>query len=832
MSWLGLDVLGVWILRKIFTLIVRTSILPKKLNSLDIDWEKPVIYALQDNSAADVAVLERECINLKFPRPLQAPGHGSLNENRSFFSLKRWDGSVPKPRSTKNSTPRLFRLVEAVEKNNELDVQIVPVSIFWGRSPDKERSIWKMLFSDSWGEPGFFRKIFMVLFHGRQTYVQFNDPISLREVVDEGIDHEQTVRKIARVLRVHFRRQREAAVGPDLSHRRTLLNNLLKQPAVRQAIEHEASSKNISLKKAQKSAHEYANEIAADYSHPVIQIYKAVLSWLWNQLYNGVNVHNAGQLRTLARDYEVIYVPCHRSHIDYLLLSYVLYFEGLVPPHIAAGVNLNLPVLGTILRRGGAFFLRRSFSNNRLYSTVFSEYLNTVLSKGFAIEYFIEGGRSRTGRMLQPRTGMISMTVRSYLQNKKRPIAFVPVYFGYEKVFEGSTYVGELKGKKKKKESLFGLAKSLRKLRSNFGKVHVNFGSPIYLDNQLDTAYPRWRQESFGAEFKAPWLTDLVSQLGTGIVTNINNAAIVNPVNLASLVLLSTPNHSIDERTLRKQLDFYLKLHKKVPYSDAIAMDALTPPDIITYGEELNMLDRQKHDLGDIIYLTEENAVMLTFFRNNILHLFALPGLIASFVINDRALTVERIIRFCRLIYPFVQSELFLPWQGKELDRMIRQVVESMLEANLLVRRENSPQVEVPSSASQEYVQLTILSNSVKHTLERYYMTAALLLKHGSGELSQTKLETLCHLMAQRLSMLHEFNAPEFFDKALFKNFIQNLKKSGLLWADEEGNLVYDDRIVEFTTESWHLLGNDIRLSIRQVTESEDLAKGEVVKIA
>lgn len=831
MSWLGLDVLGIWILRKLFAVLVRTNILPKKLNSLDIDWDKPVIYALQDNSGADVAVLEQECINLKLPRPMQSPNHGSLSENRAYFSLKRWDGQTPKPKPSKKRTPRLFRLVDAVERDEELDVQIVPVSIFWGRSPDKERSIWKLFFADSWGEPNLLRKIFMVLIHGRQTYVQFNDPISLRQVVDEGVDHEQTVRKVARVLRVHFRRQREAIVGPDLSHRRTLLNNLLKQPAVREAIENEVKTKNTSVKKAEKMAREYANEIAADYSHPVIQVYKVVLTWLWNQLYDGVNVHNAGQLRSLARDYEVIYVPCHRSHIDYLLLSYVLYFEGLVPPHIAAGVNLNLPVLGTILRRGGAFFLRRSF-NNKLYSAVFSEYLNTVLSKGFAIEYFIEGGRSRTGRTLQPRTGMISMTVRSYLQNKKRPIAFVPIHFGYEKVFEGSTYVGELKGKAKKKESLFGLASSLKKIRRNFGKVSANFGEPIYLDDRLDQAYPNWRQESFGSEYKSPWFTDLVSNLGVDIVTNINKATTLNPINLAALVLLSTPNHSIDERTLRRQLDFYLKLQKKVPYSKSIAMDQLTPPDIIQYAEQMELISRQKHDLGDILYLEEDNAVMLTFFRNNILHLYALPGLIASFVINDQAITVERIIRFCRLIYPFVQSELFLPWHGKELDRAIRQIVESMLEANILVKREHSPLVEVPSSTSQEYVQLTILANSVKHSLERYYMTAALLLKHGPGQLDQSELENLCHLMAQRLSLLHEFNAPEFFDKSLFKNFIQNLKKSGLVWSDDEGHLVYDDRIVEFTTESWHLLGSDIRLTIRQVTESEEADRGEVVRIA
>ena len=123
--------------------------------------------------------------------------------------------------------------------------------------------------------------------------------------------------------------------------------------------------------------------------------------------------------------------------MDYLLLSYAIYQRGYAIPHIAAGVNLNLPIVGRLLRKGGAFFIRRSLRGSALYTIVFMKYLAAMMARGHSIEYFIEGGRSRTGRLLPPMTGMLSMTVRSYLREPRRPVVFVPVYFGYERIWKG-----------------------------------------------------------------------------------------------------------------------------------------------------------------------------------------------------------------------------------------------------------------------------------------------------------------------------------------------------------------------------------------------------------
>ena len=152
-------------------------------------------------------------------------------------------------------------------------------------------------------------------------------------------------------------------------------------------------------------------------------------------------------------------MPCHRSHVDYLLLSYVIYFENLAIPYIAAGNNLNVPIIGRILRGGGAFFIRRSFKNNPLYASVMRAYIQQLMAQGTPLEYFIEGGRSRTGRMLKPKLGMLDMSIEGYMKTQARPLAFVPVYIGYEKLLEGKSYLGELYGEQKQGESLFGGAR-------------------------------------------------------------------------------------------------------------------------------------------------------------------------------------------------------------------------------------------------------------------------------------------------------------------------------------------------------------------------------------
>lgn len=815
LSWFGLDRLFRLLTRKVMYLWVRTQVLPNDLKLLGIDPDKPICYVLQNRLLSNVLVLETEATKLNLHRPLRSMRGFGLREKHSLLCLTRGEQPGPLTRSRHQHSPRLEALIDAVYADPSLDVQLVPVSILWGRSPEKESSWFRALFADSWATPTVLKQIIIILLHGRNTMVKINPPLSLRQFCTSDTTAELAVRKVGRVLRVHFRRERTAAIGPDMSHRRTLLNEIIRAEPVQANIAREMRERGISREAAEARARLYANEIASDYSYPVVNALKTFLTWLWTRLYNGVTVHHFDTIEKHATDHEIIYVPCHRSHIDYLLLSYVIFTRGYMTPHIAAGANLNMPVVGSILRRAGAFFLRRTFKDNFLYGAVFHEYLHQIMSRGFPIEYFVEGGRSRTGRLLSAKLGMVNMTLRSYLRDHNRPLVFIPAYIGYEKLMEGSTYIGELLGKPKEKENLFALAMSVRKLQKVFGKVHLSFGEPIYLNDVLDQQMPGWRVDTDAAE--RPEFIKTSQYLGQAITTRINATADVNPINLLSLVLLSTPKHAIDEEQLAEQVTLSKALIQAVPYSSRVTITDLDGPAMVAYGEELKILQRRKHPLGDLLYLQEEEGVLMTYFRNNTLHLFALPSLLAVVLLQRRETTPAQALHMVRSVYPFLRSELFLVWKDEELEGVVMAYLAAMEAQSLIQRKANGAYI-APAASSIEHARLHILSRALRQTLVRYHMTITILSQRGSGKLTQQQLEELCHLLAQRLSFVREFSAPEFFDKALFRNFVDTLKSEDFLSTTPQGQLVFDKRLNALAEEALEVLPSGIRQAILQVT--------------
>ena len=805
---------------------------------------RPVCYVLEDYGLSNALILERACRQAGLPTPLQPLPGDPLGRKRAYLALSRRNvstlapiadsitgtitGAAPAEKPSKTHSGSLARLLEAHRARPELDVHLVPVSIFVGRAPDKNSGWFSVLFSENWTLVGRFRRLLAIALNGRDTLVQFAPPVPLRGVLDEGLPPERTVRKLSRVLRTHFHRIRAAIIGPDLSTRRLLIDSVLTSDSVKEAIADQAARDKTSLAEAWKKAHGYAYEIAADYSHPVVRSASFLLTTVWNRIYRGVLVHHLDKLKQAAPGHEVIYVPSHRSHMDYLLLSYLLYTKGIVPPHIVAGINLNLPVVGTLLRKGGAFFIRRSIRGSVLYSAVLSEYVAQLVGGGYSIEYFTEGGRSRTGRLLQPKGGMISMTVRAFLRQPTRPVMFQPVYIGYEKLMEGNSYLDELTGKPKEKESIWQLLSGIPKvLRSNYGQVVVNFGEPIMLGDILSEHAPDWDGKPVSEDERPKWLSDTVDALADRINVNINRAADVNPINLLALALLSTPKHAMGEGDLRTQIALSQKLLADLPYSDRVTVTPHTPEQIIAHGEEINVLERTKHPLGDVLGVDDEKAVLLSYFRNNVLHLFTAPAWIACCFQHNRRMSLARVLELGRNVYPFLQAELFLPWSEEQFGERLSRTIDLFVQEGLLERVSDEDGGILARNAGQsdEVFRLRAIGHSLQQAFERYYIAISVLAKNGAGTLTSGELESLCHLAAQRLSLLYAPAAPEFFDKSLFRGFIQKLRELKLVWPDENGKLTFDQRLTLWAKDAKVILGRELRHTIEKI--SPETAKPE-----
>ncbi len=809
-----------WLAGKIFSIWARPAIQPDFPAELIADPQAAVCYVLETGGLADLLALERACASHGMPSPTESFRFCGQRERRRIIVLRRMQGILFRRPSTLAS-PRLRRLAEAAI-NGEQELLLIPVAIYWGRSPDKERSWLKLMFSENWDLIGRTRKFFTTVLQGRNTLLRFSQPLPYSTIRAEGAEPEIAFRKVSRILRVHFQQGRAATVGPDLSHRRTLVNQVLMAPSVRRAILAEAGSDQRKREKARRKARKYALEIAADISYPTIRLAERLLKWLWHRIYDGIELQHIDQLHEIARDKEIVYVPCHRSHFDYLLLAYIVYEAGLHLPHVAAGINLNIPIVGGILRRGGAFFLRRSFKGNKLYATVFDAYLHQILVRGYSIEYFIEGGRSRTGRLLSPKGGMLVMTVNSFIRDPKRPVVFVPIYFGYEKLMEGSAFISELGGASKQKESLLGFIGSIRSLRDHFGKVYVNFGEPIELEPLLDASQPDWREQKRKAGERPAWLTDVVDDLGGRIMTNINSAAAVTPISLLAYVLLATPKQTIGADELTRQLQVSIDLLKRFRYSDLVTLPDMGPDEIIEHAEKLEAISRISHPMGDIVSMTEQTAVLLTYFRNNILHLLSVPASVACCFIQGRQLSREELKRLIRMIYPFMKQELCVKWKFEEIDDVTSDAIDVLVGLGLLTHDEKSGMFIRPPSGSASAYQLLMLGQAMVPMLQRFYLVIAILVAHGSGTLTRARLEVICQQSAERLSMIYGLHSPDFFNKTLFHDFIRTLRDLKVLRRNEAGRIEFSEDITSIGADARLVLGEEIRHSILSLTTVEN----------
>ena len=859
--------------RKLSGQLLDVAVKPKLLGELpefDHDDQTLRFYVLQDYSRSNSILIDLQTKEYNLPPALVGVNDAAHNvkENAAIIFLNH-------PNAKDNQlSPRLSRLVSAVLQYPELKVRLVPVSILWGRAPEKEDSLFKLLTADNWEDPSITKQLFNIGVMGRDTFVQFHPPQDLRALITDNLKgddddftdsnaagseandvnkannissansatkpdidpmpsyalvasadgNRELVRTLQQQMSIYLDKQRASMLGPDLSDRRNLVDKLVYSPAIKHAIEMEAAETGVSVREARSQAKGYANEMVNDYSHSIIRGFYKFLTWLWTQLYDGVEVHHFERVRDLAADYELIYVPCHRSHVDYLLLSYVIYKRGLSIPYVAAGDNLDVPVLGPLLRGAVAFYIRRSFRGNALYTAVLREYMHTLITRNTPIEYFIEGGRSRSGRLLPPKMGMLAMTVHSQLRQTNKPVVFIPTYIGYERIMEGGTYVGELKGKPKESESLIGLLKVGRKIERIFGNVHLSFGTPLHLSDFMQKFdVPA---NSLAADRTDTPLNEktsaMVDNIGVKVMQHINKAAVVTPVSLLSLVLLSAPKAALDEESCREQIALYQGLAQQLVYAEDTVITDMTPQQIIDYGIKLKLIERTPHILGDIIQVAGKQAALLSYFRNNILHVFILLSFLSALVARNGRIKRSRLDSIAEQLYPFLQGELFLYYPAHGLAETLNKKVDSLLSHGLIVELGDDT-LSVPESNSKSYQQLQVLATPVGQSLERYFMTLALLAQQGSGNLTENEVVDLCHLLGQRLSVLYADDIPDFFDRALFTSFISALTRLNYLQKDSEtGILTFDHRINDIAHHAKYVLTPDMMQILQQVASLDE----------
>ncbi|KAF3909275.1 hypothetical protein ABW20_dc0106989 [Dactylellina cionopaga] len=337
----------------------------------------------------------------------------------------------------------------------------------------------------------------------------------------------------------------------------------------------------------------------------------------------------------------MIFLPCHRSHIDYVSLQVICYRLGIGLPAVIAGDNLNFPVVGSFLQNAGAFYIRRSMGDDKLYPTMVQGYVDTLLRRGYNMECFIEGTRSRTGKLLPPKFGILNFILSSILSGRVKDCLIVPVSTQYDKVIEGESYINELLGVPKKKENLYDFINSSSVLSLKMGRVDVRFHEPWSLRNFILRQIER--TTSIPTPISAPnadsdlpeiVLTQdqrvrLLRSLGYKVLSDINSCSVVMPTALIGTVLLTLRGRGVGKTELIRRIE-WLKSRivakgAKVAHFGGVGTDAVVERGLEVIGDLVGKLDNLAEDTYYAV-----DRFQLSFYRNMVIHLFILEAIVCA----------------------------------------------------------------------------------------------------------------------------------------------------------------------------------------------------------
>ncbi|MBI9091193.1 MAG: 1-acyl-sn-glycerol-3-phosphate acyltransferase [Desulfobacterium sp.] len=529
-----------------------------------------------------------------------------------------------------NAKPDPLLVLIELQKKQSTPIFFVPQAIIFSTSPVKKTPTLLDLFLGSNEKPGKIRRLIALVKSPKKISVEISDPVNLKAFLARPAIQKLTPEFQVQPLRNHLtditNRQKRSVTGPVLKTRDELFQDILTDRNLQEFMKEHANSNEEPLVSTRKKATAYLKEIAASYNLNTIYMFATVLNWIFKNIFEGLVVDQDGldKIKEASKRAPLVLVPCHKSHLDYLLLSYVMFKHSMPCPHIAAGKNLSFWPLGPIFRGGGAFFLRRTFKGAVLYSKIFSAYIEKLLSEGFNLEFFIEGGRSRTGKLLSPKLGFLSMLLKAQQNGTCDDLLFVPIYVGYDRVLEEDAYLHEIEGGKKNPENLSQLIRARKFLKKKYGKVYINFDEPISLKDYIE-------ESGFGRnELDEAGHKQVCQGMGYKLVNSINSISIVTPHGIIASCILNSPGNRISYKELMFRVDAYMNL---LTFFGAELADTLTiDPDLafnhvvhaFLSRKFIELADESDTDINETTrFIVKDNKrPILEYYKNNAISFF------------------------------------------------------------------------------------------------------------------------------------------------------------------------------------------------------------------
>ncbi|XP_008311481.1 dihydroxyacetone phosphate acyltransferase [Cynoglossus semilaevis] len=554
-----------------------------------------------------------------------------------------------------------------------------------------------------------------------------------------------------------------------------------------------------SIEEVTEEARRTLDEMSQNLQLGFIRLMSFTLTKVFKKLFSSIFV-NMDTLSTLQQSIQqtpVILMPNHRSYVDFLVISYIMFSYDLPIPVIAAGIPLaGMKMVGEILRRSGAFFIRRAIGSDKLYWAVLSEYVKTIVRKGHApLEFYVEGLRSRTLKSITPKLGMMHMVLEPYLKGQVFDITLVPVSISYDRVLEESLLSHELLGVPKPKESTTGLLKASSVLQDSYGAMHVNFGHPLSVRELLKgkinrcqyNFVPRDLPQKPSAEVQA-----CVSWLAHVVVGTQEQGSVISPWSLMTCLLLQAPItvltvegfpwHQLTEKTLwlkRLVLNYGVRLNWSGQTSDSDVMSSsLTlhrsvvqrKADRVYLVREKNEPRRRPVSEEASVTATAKSVLMLAAYRNQSMHVFVRPALLAVALNITRSTQKNELFAFfCFLQSLFSYEFIFIP--GMQF--------EDFEDACLLLKkcgaiRINSDEVIV-SDSGQEI--LSFHQSLIQPFIDSYQVTFSSLSEQEPDVFTDKQFLPAVRNLATRLLLSGEVHTYEALSSDTQKNSLSALQR-------------------------------------------------------
>ena len=697
-----------------------------------------------------------------------------------------------------------LRYLIELQRTTDRPICIVPQWLLFSKKPHRPLpSLVDMIFGSE-ENPGRLRRWAVVLRTPQKAFVEISDPVNLKDFLQEPENQDRDLEQLSFTLRnrllEQMNRHRQSITGPVIKTQEELKELILRNGRFQDFMKRYAQSQNKDIREIYKKADAYLNEIAADYSITFIQTLSMIFGWIWKTMFDGITLDMEGlhRVKSAATKAPLIFVPCHKSHVDYLILNYLLFNNNMPCPHTAAGRNLAFWPMGTLFRKSGAFFIKRTFHGVKLYTAIFTGYVHMLIAQGFNIEFFIEGGRSRTGKLALPKTGLVSILLDAYKNGVCRDLIFVPVYLGYDRLLEESAILKELEGSQKKQESFWQLIRARKVLKKRYGRIYVQFAEPISLKALVSRSNPSL-QDTDQAEYQA-----LGRNLSYRIISAINGVSVVTPQALTASAILNYPKPRFSQKELMVYVETYLSylLSQKARLSENLDDPYHAVENVLATYTNQKFTQRQRAKGQDDTavdekwYLVWDNKRLnLEYYKNNCIHFFVPAAYTALAILSYDAFQFSA--SALQSDYNFLQD--FFKYEfahdvDKTPEYMVRKTLKAFIDDAILMPHPTLPDTYNITAAG--FRKLLCFASFLKTYFESYWVVLRILKAYNRHDLVKKERIKKIRAWGNQLYKQREIERSEALSQVNYENSLTFFNFKGIRGAQDEEGIEFYTKVI------------------------------------